>query len=369
MSRYYDKDELKGKLELEQIYDLIEAWGGEPEYTDGGLISQTICHNLPGEGSRKLYYYENTRLFRCYTGCVDPTFDVFDLCIKVKKKQEKKEWELYDAMDYIAGYFGFEGAEMPDESEDSLKDWVIFKRHAKPVIAQKPQIQLKEYNPIILTRFAYPRISSWEREGIAPEISRQNFIGYYPGGEQITIPHFDINDRLIGIRGRSLAEDEAARYGKYRPLLIGKQLYNHPLSMNLYNLNNSKDNIRRVKAAIIFESEKSCLMYQSHYGRENDISVACCGSNISSYHIGLLRDLGVNEIIIAFDRQFVEISDDEFKRLKAKLIHLYNKYGKNVRISAIFDKHMLLPYKASPIDKGPEIFEQLLKERIVPYES
>lgn len=37
MSRYYDKDELKEKLELEQIYDLVEAWGGEPEYTDGGL--------------------------------------------------------------------------------------------------------------------------------------------------------------------------------------------------------------------------------------------------------------------------------------------------------------------------------------------
>lgn len=60
MSRYYDKDELKEKLELEQIYDLVEAWGGEPEYTDGGLISQTICHNLPGEGSCKLYYYTNT---------------------------------------------------------------------------------------------------------------------------------------------------------------------------------------------------------------------------------------------------------------------------------------------------------------------
>ena len=115
MSRYYDKDELKSKLELEQIYDLIEAWGGEPEYVDGGLISQTICHNLPGEGSRKLYYYENTKLFRCYTGCIDPTFDIFDLCIKVKKKQEDKKWELYDAMDYIAGYFGFDGVELKDE--------------------------------------------------------------------------------------------------------------------------------------------------------------------------------------------------------------------------------------------------------------
>ena len=367
MSRYYDKDELKGKLELEQVYDLIEAWGGEPEYVEGGLISQTICHNLPGEGSRKLYYYENTKLFRCYTGCIDPTFDIFDLCIKVKKNQEDKKWELYDAMDYIAGYFGFDGAEINDKKEEVLRDWDIFKKHSFS-IPQKPIVQLKEYNPIILTRFSYPRITGWEKEGILPEVSRKNFIGYYPGGEQITIPHFDINNRLVGIRGRSLASEEADRYGKYRPLKVNRQLYNHPLSMNLYNLNNSKENIKKVKAAIIFESEKSCLMYQSYYGRENDISVACCGSSISSYHIDLLRSLGVNEIIVAFDRQFVEISDDEFKRLKAKLIHIYAKYSKNVRVTAIFDKRMILPYKASPIDCGPEIFEKLLNERIIPYE-
>ena len=181
MSRYYDKDELKSKLELEQIYDLIEVWGGEPEYVDGGLISQTICHNLPGEGSRKLYYYENTKLFRCYTGCIDPTFDIFDLCIKVKKKQEDKKWELYDAMDYIAGYFGFDGVELKDE-EEKLKDWDIFKRHNIQLPKPKEIIHLKEYNPIILTRFSYPRIAGWEAEGILPEVNRRNFIGYYPGG-------------------------------------------------------------------------------------------------------------------------------------------------------------------------------------------
>lgn len=368
MSRYYDKDELKGELELEKIYDLIEAWGGEPEYVEGGLISQTICHNSPGEGSRKLYYYENTKLFKCYTGCADTSFDIFELCIKVKKRQEQKKWELYDAMDYIASYFGINGIERQEE-ESELKDWEIFRRHNFQTSKGDNVIQLKEYNPIILTRFAYPRILRWEQEGISSEISKKNLIGYYPGKEQITIPHFDIDNRLIGIRGRALASDEAEKYGKYRPLLVGNQLFNHPLSMNLYNLNNSKDNIKQVKAAIIFESEKSCLMYQSYYGKDNDISVACCGSSISSYHIKLLRSLGVNEIIIAFDRQFIEISDDEFKKLKAKLVHIYNKYNSVVRITAIFDKRMLLPYKASPIDQGPEIFEQLLRERIIPYDG
>ena len=136
--------------------------------------------------------------------------------------------------------------------------------------------------------------------------------------------------------------------------------------MNLYNLNKSKDNIAKAKTAIVFESEKSCLMMQSYYGFDNDISVACCGSSISNYQISLLEDLGVREIVVAFDRQFQEIGDDEFKRLKKKLININEKYGNSIRITAIFDKEMILPYKASPIDQGSEIFERLLKNRIVP---
>ena len=366
MAGYYNKDELKDKLEVEQIFDLLELWGGEPEYTSKGLVAQTICHNLPGEGSRKLYYYSGTKLFVCYTGCQEPSFDIFELCIKVKKKQEDKKWELYDAMEYIATYFGFSSAAARSEAPE-LEDWEYFKRHASPpYTSASARIQLPEYNPIILSRFSYPRIGPWEKEGISPATCKRNFIGYYPGGEQITIPHFDIDNRLIGIRGRTLVEEVAEKYGKYMPLKIGKRLYTHPLSMNLYNLNNSSRNIRKARSAIIYESEKSCLMHQTYYGLENDISVACCGSSISNYHIELLRSLGVQEIIIAFDRQFVEIGDEEFKRLKAKLIHIRERYGSVVRVSAIFDKHMITPYKASPIDIGPEVFEQLLKERIIP---
>lgn len=114
--------------------------------------------------------------------------------------------------------------------------------------------------------------------------------------------------------------------------------------------------------------EKATMQYQSYYGYENDISVACCGGNLSSYQIGLLKSLGVNEIIVAFDRDFESIGDDLFKRAKAKLIHIYNKYNSSIKITAIFDKHLLLEQKASPIDMGKETFEKLLNERIVPKE-
>lgn len=365
VSRYYNKDELKQQLEVEQIYDLLEAWGGEPEYVDSGLIAHTICHNQPGQGSRKLYYYENTQLFRCYTHC-DEVFDIFELYLKVSKIQHDRELELYDAMDYIAGYFGINGIEAVVNNQQELDDWQIFKRHELRPAAIKQTVILPEYDATILERFNYPRIQSWENEGISAETSRHNLIGYYPGREQITIPHFDIDGRLIGIRGRALAADEVERYGKYRPLLINQQLYNHPLSMNLYNLNNSKNAIRQARVAVVFESEKACLMYQTYYGVENDISVAVCGSSLSAYQVNMLKDLGVNELVIAFDRQFQEIGDDEFNRLKAKLIHLYSKYNNIIKITAIFDKTMITPYKASPIDCGPQSFEILMKNRIIP---
>lgn len=370
MSRYYDKNKLKEQIDTEQIFDLVDLWGGEPEYSDNGLIAQTICHNLPGDGSRKLYYYENTKLFKCFTGCPESSFDIFELAIKVAKRQNNQDWDLYEAMDYVANYFGIEGEEdTRTEKQKELRDWEVFARHNKlhssPPQSYEP-VQLREYNPIILTRFLYPRIADWEREGILPEVSRRNMIGYYPGKEQITIPHFDMNGRLVGIRGRALSTEEADRFGKYRPLVVGKQMYNHPLSMNLYNLNNSKGNIEQVKMALIFESEKSCLQYQSFYGRENDISVAVCGSSLSRYQVELLRKLGVRELILGFDRQFQEIGDEEFIKLKNKLVHLYNKYNNLIKITAIFDKNQITPYKASPTDQGKEIFEQLLAERIIP---
>ena len=142
-------------------------------------------------------------------------------------------------------------------------------------------------------------------------------------------------------------------------------MYNHPLGMNVYNLSNSKNAINIIKKAIVFEGEKSALLYKSYFGVDNDISVACCGSNLSAYQVQLLIDSGAEEIIVAFDRQFQEIGDKEFKHLKTNLLKLYNKYKNFVKITFIFDKNMITGYKDSPIDCGPDKFLQLFKERIV----
>lgn len=365
----YDKKEVRKKLKIEQIYELLEEWGGEPTYEKWGICSATICHNPPGEGSRKLYYYTNTDLFHCYTGCSEPSFDIFQLLVKVIKIQQNKDYDLNDAVRYIAIRYGLAGD--GNIEDDSLIDWKTFDAYER---VQSLEIKdyhttLKEYDNSILERLNYNVILlPWLKEDITQEVINKNKIGYYPPAAQITIPHFDIDNRFIGLRGRSLCQPDIDAYGKYRPIIVqmnGKSLqFNHPLGMNLYNLNNSKKNIKLIKKAIIFESEKSCLKYQSYFGIDNDISVACCGSNISAYQIQLLLDCGAQEIVIAFDRQFQSIGDEEFKHLTNNLTKINERYKNYIDISIIFDKKMITGYKDAPIDDGIEKFVQLWKERI-----
>lgn len=363
----YDKKAIREELSIDNYFQLVTEWGGNPEFTPFGFISDTICHNPPGEGSRKLYFYENSDLFKCYTDC-DCAFDIFELTIKVAQIQSNRKIDLNDAVRYLAAKFNIVIA-LDDTEDIGLADWQYLIAYDKindiPIVNQVPQ--LKEYDKRILEPLAInPNyLTPWINEHIKPEILAHAQIGYNFSTDQISIPHFDKDGRFIGLRGRTMVKENAERFGKYRPMIINKQQYNHSLGLNLYNLNNSKDNIKRMGKAIVFESEKSTLQFQSYFGLENDISVACCGSSVSSYQIQLLIEAGAREIIIAFDRQFQELGDNEFKRLKAKLLGLHKKYKNEVLISFIFDKHLITSYKASPTDEGPEKFMQLFKERII----
>ena len=280
----FDKSEIRNALSTENIFDLLQEWGGDPMYTDFGLLSTTICHNTPGEGSKKLYFYENSKLFYCYTGC-DSSFDIFELTIKIFDIQYNKKMDLNDAVRYIAARMGIAGRLEDAPDTDKLIDWDIlsnYDRIQNIELNNKQQIILKEYDDDILSRFNYQlKLTPWLQEDITQEVIEYANIGYYLGGDQITIPHYDADGRFVGLRGRTMCKDEGERFGKYRPLRINDVQYNHPLGMNLYGLNWAKNQIPIVKKAIVFESEKSVLKYQSYFGIENSIAVACCGSNLS----------------------------------------------------------------------------------------
>lgn len=369
----YNLEEIKENLSLEDIESILTEFGAEPIRRGNTIVSRTICHNPREESaSHKLYYYQNTGLFHCYTGCAEPTFDIFELTRKVMSREQPKaredsNWNLPEAVDYIARKFGYAPILKENNSELVIKqDLQILLNYSriKDINISTQQIELKEYDGKFLNNLPKPIIEPWAAEGISKSIMDNHNICFDPQNYGVVIPHYDINNRLIGIRERTLIKEQAEKYGKYMPARIGGTMYNHPLSYNLYNLNMSKNNIQRMKKAIVFEGEKSCLKYSSYFGQENDLSVAICGSSFIAYQAWLLMQLGVEEIIVGLDKQFQIPGDDEFKKLVRNLKGIHKRYGQYVKISFMFDKANHLGYKDSPVDAGPEIFKQLFKERV-----
>lgn len=374
----YDKDEIKNSLTIEQVFDLVSELGGEPVMNNGYFTAQTICHNHPGDGSHKLYYYDNTKLFRCYTEC-NTTFDIFELVCKVKNIAQEfkiryneageeiyRSWELYDGVQFVAMFYGIEAEnENFFEKRIKLHDWQILNKYeANNLEKQRQIINLHIYDDKILRYLPRPRLKDWENEGIKHEVSISHGICYDPKANGIVIPHYDIDNNLIGIRERTLIKEQE-QYGKYKPAILNGVMYNHPLGFNLYNLNNSKQHIAIFKKVFIFESEKSCLKYASYFGDDMDISVAICGNALNNYQVSLLLSLGCEEMIIALDKQYEKIGDEDWKRWTQKFYQIHNKYNKYLNVSFLFDKNdNLLGFKDSPIDCGKDIFLELYKNKI-----
>ena len=91
-------------------------------------------------------------------------------------------------------------------------------------------------------------------------------------------------------------------------------------------------------------------------------SVASCGSNFHKAQLKLLLNCGVSEIVIAYDKE--NTTSENSGKYFEKLWNMCSKYKNYCNFSFIFDRFGLLNDKDSPIDKGKEIFETLIEQRI-----
>ena len=353
----FDKDLVKQQLDIEDISSLLEELGGEPEIYDDKIISKTICHN---GNSHKLYYYDNTQLFHCWTNCGD-SFDIFDLVSKVK------DIDLNTSVYFVVNFFNLQHKIDEVEDENLTEDWKLFKKYQniKDIAIVNNKIELPEIDPSLIENYPQPRYSNWEKEYISKEICDYMNIRYNPISGGILIPHYDENNRIVGIRERTLVQ-ENEKYGKYRPIKIAGKLRNHPLCFNLYGSNKAKERINELGVAMVFESEKAVLQTMSYLGTKNNIAVGMCGSSLSNYQFHLLLDAGAKEICIGIDRDFKELYDDEYFKVLKKMEKMHQKYSPSCNISFMFDTKGLTGYKMSPTDCGKNVFMDLWRERLIP---
>lgn len=355
-----DAKELKNKLNSEQIKIILENLGGVIWYEDDDkLILNTICHG--GDSPNKLYYLKEEKYFFCYTHCGQT--DIFAIVSEVK------DFNLPQSINYICTLLGISQIKegFGQDCADVLDDWSFinsYKRKYEKI--NKVEKSYEVLNDKILNMFQNIYTNEWINDGISKEVMEKYNIMYSTLKQSIVIPHYSINGDLIGIRQRATIQEDIDCFGKYTPFSICGEMYNHPLSTNLYGLNINKDCIKRTKKVMIVESEKGTLQAATMFGIDNNFTVALCGcSKISKIQRKLLQDLGVIEVIIALDRQYEKVDSEEYnkwrKHISEKIINPLLPY---FNVSVIWDTEGLLGFKDSPTDRGKETLLRLMKSKI-----
>jgi hypothetical protein len=343
-----DKDRIKESLTEEEIHKILKDLGSKDPIM--GNQYQTVCHS---GHKHKLYYYHESKSFHCYTDCSE-TMDIFEVVVRAKKIS------FPQAIQYVANLtgktFGFSSM-LKSNNEELIDDWEWINRHKKK---DKTVKQLPEYDSKVLDLFLpYPH-ESWLNEGISYTTQEKYGIGYYIREDRIVIPHYDMDSRLVGIRGRAMREDDIAAGKKYMPITVENKLYNHPTMYNLYGLHKTKEAIKRLKKVAIFEGEKSVYKCEDYYG-ENNFSCATCSSTITNFHRDILLSLGIEEVIICYDTLKKDATEKEIEDYQKKLLKLARKFTPYVRTYIVYDEFDLLPEKSSPVDRNKEVLEQLMK--------
>lgn len=379
--------EVKDKLTTDDVIKYVTEHLGsdEPEYAGDIPVFQTICHNPAHCGKHKLFYYEDSKQFHCYTECAE-NFDIFGLTCRAKGYDPIMDFRK--AYGEVCEFFHLNGPQIKfgftnddDDDGELAGGWSILKKY-KDFTAETKPIELPKVQENLLEYFGPPVApSEWLREGISSEVMYDYGIRVDGALKKIIIPHYDVDGNLCGIRGRSFDPQELAEGKKYMPVYIENDCYKHPLGQNLYGLYQNKEVIRRLKKVAVFEGEKSVLLCGSYYNKyrydvdpitgmvtriceNNNFSVATCGSSFSTQQLKLLLKLGVNEIILCYDK---ENDDDRVstltKEYEEKLLRLASPLTTYVNVYVVMDYDGLLGYKDSPVDRGRQTLEKLMKQK------
>lgn len=357
---YLTQQDIIKSLTLDIVEDFLRSLGVITiERHSGELRIPTICHNPLNEAhSLKLYWYENSKLFHCYTECSEDMtiFDLYEKFMLINYHRVTR----FEAIEYIKNFI-YNKAQIIHEESFTTNECIDREKYIN-----KSQLAFDEEIPSTwLDLFIDYYHPSWIKDGILPSVMKQFNIKFNIQNNQIIIPHYNLYGKLIGIRCRELDEDKKQQFGKYHPVYIGdNRKCNHKLGQNLYGIYEKQNTIKQFRRAIIVEGEKSCLL-DSGYSNEDSVVVACCGHKINIYQVNLLtKILNVSEIVIAFDKEYDLWNDEDARKDKNLLKSICNNYRNYAKFSYIWDYENLLKRKDSPLDKGKDIWEYLYKNRI-----
>lgn len=190
----------------------------------------------------------------------------------------------------------------------------------------------------------------WIDEGIDADVMRLYGVRIDSKANRIVYPVYDKERNLIAVKGRT-------RYPNYKQLGLQKYMFYQKIGKLDFFVGwqEAMFMIDVTKEVYLFEGIKSCMKAYS-WGYQNSLS--CETSHISDGQIKWLIQHDIKIVNICFD------SDAKIKEIKKNISTL----KKFLNIYLVADKRNLLggkEAKASPVDKGKDIWESLLKERVL----
>lgn len=233
-----------------------------------------------------------------------------------------------------------------DKNEQSLRlSSVKVAKAFKHAAPQQKKMICEPLSEDYINRFEFNRdkLSIWNGEGISYETMGKYNVRYDSISNRIVFPIRDFEGNIINISGRTLDKD-------YKEKGLRKYTYFKSIGTinTLYGWSDNEKDIKEAGYVILFEGAKS-VMLACTYGYNN--SAAILTSHLNDSQMLFLIKQAIR-VVFALDND-VDITKD-------KNITRLTRY---INVEYIRDIHKLLDFKDSPVDKGKEIFEQLLNER------
>lgn len=360
MTSKYEK--ILNRLTTSDIIQLVSQFG-IPEtsirYYNNQLIMPTGCHNeIIGQAKHKLYYYESTKKFYCYTCC--GSMNPFDFIVQAYRTRGVK-YSLSNAAIMLEKII-----------QERLKDGFAIVEHKQPIIQEIEDDwhkTLTEYNIAVMDCFSRNKkyLKIWEKEGISFDTMDKFGIKFDMIRNRMVIPIYDDKGVFVGAKVRNFNQEDIENGRKYMPLIHNNEIYSYDRGKVLYGLNFNKRAIKAAKRAIIFEAEKSCLLYDSLYVGNKAVSIG--GSNVSVYQVELLKKMGVETVVLALDNDYSLLPKEDGKYDKYfglyKMLKEANKLSaKGFAVEIVYDwEQEFLENKDAPIDKGREVWNKLYRNR------
>jgi len=341
------KKKIYEEEKIETLLDSLNCENIKLEQSGNLIVAQ-----LPdGDNKRSIQIKNNENLTANIRskGISGNIFSVIGYILYNATTFEEVRENLYQIIQYICNTLDYELEYFNEEPEEKKTDWNWFLRDVQkdrkkdfklndiPINKVLDENIINQYIPILHQK--------WYNNGINFKTRKMFDIGYDLKSERIIFSVHDKYGELIGIKGRSINDQEEKKY-----------IYLYPCfkSIELFNYHRAYDFIQKTKRVYIFEGAKT-TMFATQWGYPNCVSIE--GDDISPVQVYLLKKLGIDiELYFLFD------SGKDIKFIKQQINQIKNR---KIKVFKQDNGLLNIKNKESPVDLGKETFIKLLNEYMI----